>query len=124
MGQRYVQLKSTFTAYRANNSAILHVNQLPPNPAIIVPGPAFIFVVVKGVPSIGLQVMLGSGQLGVQTPLPPGDLPAEDIINPTPTDSQPSQGSQHSSAAGLVSQGSLSWTMTFSFLFASFVFGS
>jgi hypothetical protein len=118
MGQRYVQLKSTFTAYRANNSAILHVNQLPPNPAIIAPGPAFIFVTVKGVPSIGLQVMLGSGQLGQQTLLPPGDLPEEAIVNVTTPQSSPTN--QHSSA---VWQSSLSWTLVFGFLFASFVFG-
>ncbi|KAF8971281.1 hypothetical protein BDZ97DRAFT_1901791 [Flammula alnicola] len=39
---------------------------LPPNPAIM-PRPCFYLVVVKGVPSIGLQVMLGSGNLGQQS---------------------------------------------------------
>jgi len=92
-GQRYVQLASSYTAYKANNTAILQVNQLPPNPAIIAPGPAYIFVVVNGVPSIGLQVMLGSGQLGEQTVLTPGTLPAQDIVSnvtttPTPVPSQ------------------------------------
>jgi len=121
MGQRYVQLASSFTAYQANNSAILHVNQLPPNPAIVAPGPAFIFVVVNGVPSIGLQVMLGSGQIGPQTLLPPGDLPAESIVNSS-VSSQSSQ-TQHS-PAGRVLPSSLSWTIACTFLFASFVFGS
>ena len=116
MGQRYVQLASSFTAYQANNSAILHVNQLPPSPAIIVPGPAFVFVVVNGVPSIGLQVMLGSGQIGQQTLLSPGDLPAESIVNST------SKSSNQQSSAGRVSQNSLCWTIVFSSLIASFVF--
>jgi hypothetical protein len=86
-------LASSYTGYRANNTAILEVNQLPPNPAIIAPGPAYIFVVVNGVPSLGLQVMLGSGQLGQQTVLTPGTLAAENIVanattTPTPVPSQ------------------------------------
>ncbi|KAF7315671.1 hypothetical protein MIND_00082700 [Mycena indigotica] len=76
MGQRYLQLDSTWTAYGENNTAVLHVSQLPPNPAILAPGPALIFVVVNGVPSMGLQVMIGSGRIGNQTTLPIGDLPA------------------------------------------------
>lgn len=50
-----------------NATATLHVSRLPPNPAVIAPGPALIFVVV---PSVGVKaVMLGSGQLGVQQTL-------------------------------------------------------
>ncbi|KAF8070115.1 glyoxal oxidase [Lyophyllum atratum] len=75
MGQRYVQLESTYTGHR-NQTAVLHVSQLPPNPAILAPGPALIFVVVNGVPSVGAQVMIGSGSLGVQPTLPIGDLQA------------------------------------------------
>ncbi|MBW0502782.1 hypothetical protein O181_042497 [Austropuccinia psidii MF-1] len=79
MGQRYVQLSSTYET-NPDGSATLHVAQLPPNPAILAPGPAFLFVVVKGVPSIGAMVMVGNGQLGAQptanqTPLP-GTVPA------------------------------------------------
>jgi Domain of unknown function (DUF1929) len=120
MGQRYVQLASSYTGYQANNSAILHVNQLPPNPAIVVPGPALVFVVVNGVPSIGQQVMLGSGQLGQQTVLPPGALPTEDIVFNTTntTSSQSSQSSQHTtSSANRTSHG---WTIACGFLLASF----
>ncbi|KDR75046.1 hypothetical protein GALMADRAFT_248901 [Galerina marginata CBS 339.88] len=83
MGQRYVELASSYTAYEANQTATLHVAQLPPNPAIIVPGPAYVFVVVNGVPSIGVQVMLGSGQIGTQPVLPPADLPASTIVQET-----------------------------------------
>ena len=39
MGQRYVQLDSTYTG-NSDGSATLHVSQLPPNPAILAPGPA------------------------------------------------------------------------------------
>ncbi|KAF7358228.1 hypothetical protein MVEN_00871500 [Mycena venus] len=53
MGQRFLQLDSTYTAYGANNTATLHVSQVPPNPAILAPGPALLFVVVNGVPSGG-----------------------------------------------------------------------
>jgi len=114
-GQRYVELASSYTGYQANNTAILYVNQLPPNPAIIAPGPALIFVVVNGVPSIGLQVMLGSGQLGQQPVLAPGTLPAQNIVvNVTTPTTQPSQ---KTSSACRRSHGSLGWTITGIFFF-------
>ncbi|GLB37035.1 putative protein with domain of unknown function (DUF1929) [Lyophyllum shimeji] len=78
MGQRFVQLENTYTGY-PNKTATLHVSQLPPNPAILAPGPALIFVVVNGVPSVGAQVMVGSGSLGAQQILPIGDLPASSM---------------------------------------------
>ncbi|BGP45591.1 hypothetical protein JCM10450v2_001410 [Rhodotorula kratochvilovae] len=64
-GQRLVQLNSTYTA-NSDGSAVLHVAQLPPNPAILVPGPALLFVVVNGVPSQGVWVTVGNGKLGAQ----------------------------------------------------------
>lgn len=79
MGQRYVQLEHAYTGYD-NNTATLHVRQLPPNPAILAPGPAFIFVVVNDVPSVGLQVMIGSGKLGKQNALPEGNLPSSVVL--------------------------------------------
>jgi len=75
MGQRFVQLNSTFTA-NSDGSAVLHVSQMPPNPAILVPGPALIFVVVNGVPSTGQWVMIGNGQMGDQPILATAELPA------------------------------------------------
>lgn len=75
MGQRHVQLSNSYT-YHSNGSATLHVAQLPPNPNIIAPGPALIFVVVNGVPSIGEWVMLGSGKLGTQKVSKAATLPA------------------------------------------------
>ncbi|KXN90309.1 Galactose oxidase [Leucoagaricus sp. SymC.cos] len=74
MGQRYVELESTYGA-SPNKSGFLRVSQMPPNPAIMAPGPAFLFVIVDGVPSIGIQVMVGSGQLGNQKILPVEPLP-------------------------------------------------
>jgi Domain of unknown function (DUF1929). len=90
MGQRYVQLESSYTGFD-NNTAVLHVRPLPPNPSILVPGPAFLFVVVKGVPSIGVPVMVGSGQLGKQDALPTGDLPSSSIVRSSeaPADAPP-----------------------------------
>ncbi|KAF9450694.1 copper radical oxidase [Macrolepiota fuliginosa MF-IS2] len=74
MGQRYVELESSYGGY-PDKTVFLHVSQMPPNPAIMAPGPAFLFVVVNGVPSIGVQVMIGSGQIGEQTILPVESLP-------------------------------------------------
>lgn len=82
MGQRYVELDSSYTGFQ-NNTGILHVAQLPPNPAILVPGPALLFVVVNGVPSVGVQIMVGSGQIGTQQILQAANLPASNIVQQT-----------------------------------------
>ncbi|KAI0266780.1 glyoxal oxidase N-terminus-domain-containing protein [Gloeopeniophorella convolvens] len=75
MGQRLVELETSYTT-NANGSAILHCSGLPPNPAIFPPGPAFLFVIVNDVPSFGVQIMVGSGQIGQQQVQPPAPLPA------------------------------------------------
>jgi len=80
MGQRYVQLDSTYTGY-SNNTGVLHVSQLPPNPNVLAPGPAYVFVVVNGVPSVGMEVMIGSGEIGKQKTQPVGDLPESVLIS-------------------------------------------
>jgi len=80
MGQRFVQLNSTYTGYSFNNTAVLHVSQLPPNAAILAPGPALLFVVVNGTPSVGVPVMIGSGQLGTQSIQAVAGLPGSTII--------------------------------------------
>lgn len=105
MGQRYVQLENTYMGF-SNNTAVLHVSQVPPNPAILVPGPAFIFVVVNGVPSVGRQVMIGSGVLGMQNILAIGDLPASQI---TPSSGGPASSQAHQSNTG--SRISQHWTL-------------
>ena len=76
-----VVLESTYTGYE-NNTGILHVSQVPPNPAVLAPGPAMLFVVVKGIPFVGVQVMIGSGQIGNQPVLPIGSVPPSILIRP------------------------------------------
>ena len=65
MGQRHIELDTSFTS-NPDGSATLHVAQLPPNPAILVPGPALFFIVVDGVPSNSSWIMVGNGQMGDQ----------------------------------------------------------
>ncbi|POY76183.1 hypothetical protein BMF94_0906 [Rhodotorula taiwanensis] len=74
-GQRFVELNMTYTV-NSDNSAVLHVSQLPPNPAVLAPGPVLMFVVVNGVPSEGQWVTAGNGQLGDQPILATQALPA------------------------------------------------
>ena len=79
MGQRHLTLHSTYTGF-TNNTAVLHVSQLPPNPAIFAPGPALLFVIVRGIPSIGIQVMVGSGKIEEQKKFDVGVIPASAIM--------------------------------------------
>ncbi|KAH8923414.1 copper radical oxidase [Atractiella rhizophila] len=73
MGQRYVQLNNTYT--KTDSGATLSVSPLPPNPAILVPGPCLAFVVVNGVPSQGKMIMIGNGQIGKQPTAEVAPLP-------------------------------------------------
>jgi len=75
MGQRYMQLNNTYTVTK-DGSIILHVAQAPPNANIFQPGPAFLFVVVKGIPSNGSFVIVGNGEMGPQPLGPVSSLPA------------------------------------------------
>ncbi|KAI9629768.1 hypothetical protein KEM48_012594 [Puccinia striiformis f. sp. tritici PST-130] len=74
MGQRYLQLNSTYSVNQ-DGSGVLHVSQMPPCVACFPPGPAMMFVVVDGVPSNGVMVMVGTGQLGTQPTAAAADLP-------------------------------------------------
>ncbi|KAJ6584865.1 glyoxal oxidase N-terminus-domain-containing protein [Mycena capillaripes] len=65
MGQRYLQLNNTYTV-NSDSSITLHVSQAPPNANLFQPGPAFVFVVVNGVPSNGTAVIVGSGNVEAQ----------------------------------------------------------
>ncbi|KAJ1310491.1 hypothetical protein OPQ81_007224 [Rhizoctonia solani] len=78
MGQRYVELETSYTG-NEDGSGVLHVSQVPPNPAILAPGPVMIFVTVNGVPSVGQHIMVGSGQLGKQTVSAVQPLPSSSI---------------------------------------------
>ncbi|KAG9074419.1 hypothetical protein FS749_014022, partial [Ceratobasidium sp. UAMH 11750] len=98
MGQRYVELDSTYTG-NPDGTGVLSVSQLPPNPSIIAPGPALVFVTVNGVPSVGQQIMLGSGQIGKQPVAAAQSLPASSITLP-PTSSNDPSGQNGSSGGG------------------------
>lgn len=73
---------------------MLHVSQMPPCVACFPPGPAMMFVVVDGVPSIGVMVMIGNGQLGLQPTAPAADLPG--TITDWTTDAGMPSPSKHS----------------------------
>ncbi|THG98414.1 hypothetical protein EW026_g3759 [Hermanssonia centrifuga] len=79
MGQRMLVLESSYTG-NPDNSAMLHVSQLPPSAAIFPPGPALVFVVVNGVPSVGVQVMVGSGKIETQAVKEAASLPQSKIL--------------------------------------------
>ncbi|KAK4701875.1 hypothetical protein P7C70_g4353, partial [Phenoliferia sp. Uapishka_3] len=132
MGMKYIQLNHTFTG-NSNGSAVLHVSQLPPNPALYVPGPALLyvsiqvqgaldeytwsdpltililrsFVTVNGVPSIATFVMVGSGTVEVQPILAATVLPASSSnLNQNSVSSTSGKGSSASTTAlGSVSTG-------------------
>ncbi|GAA5975977.1 hypothetical protein JCM21900_005509 [Sporobolomyces salmonicolor] len=95
MGQRYVQLENSYTGH-PNGSATLHVSQLPPNPALLVPGPAMLFVVVDGIPSVAEFVMVGNGVVGAQPISSPSVLA---------TSSDARKGTSTSSSASSASSG-------------------
>jgi hypothetical protein len=92
MGQRMVQLDASYTG-NSDGSVVMHVSQIPPNPAILVPGPAFIFVVVNGVPSVGAQVMIGSGQIETQKTFPITSLPSSSMPQQAASGQKGSSGS-------------------------------
>ncbi|KAJ3574744.1 hypothetical protein NP233_g1539 [Leucocoprinus birnbaumii] len=103
MGQRYVELESTYGATPDKNG-FLRVAQMPPNPAIMAPGPALLFVVVNGIPSVGVQVMIGSGKLGRQQVLAVEPLP-EPAMPKWAQDFRASKNAAMSTTRGLV------WTL-------------
>ncbi|KAF7984140.1 hypothetical protein HWV62_16786 [Athelia sp. TMB] len=75
MGQRMLQLNNTYTV-NSNGSITLHVAQVPPNPALLTPGPCLFWVVVAGIPSNGTLVQVGNGQIGTQPTSAASVLPA------------------------------------------------
>ncbi|GHJ88515.1 hypothetical protein NliqN6_4917 [Naganishia liquefaciens] len=78
MGQRHIELETAFTV-NTDGSAILHVSQLPPNAAILAPGPAAFFIVVDGVPSQGVMVTIGDGIIGQHKTIPNAELPSNSM---------------------------------------------
>jgi len=119
MGQRLVVLDSSYTGHSGNNTATLHVSQLPPNPAILVPGPALLFVVVNGTPSVGISVMIGSGQLGTQQTLTVAPLPGKSILQGD-SGSDGSGNSAHSGSRHNCGGGLYVWLVVFALLLTFF----
>lgn len=77
MGQRSLQLAHTYTV-NDDGSVEYMVNPMPLNQNIFVPGPALLFVTIDGVPSKGIQVMIGSKASGATIPqtFPTGAAPS------------------------------------------------
>lgn len=74
MGQRYLQLNNTYTV-QSDGTIIVHCAQAPPNPGLLQPGPALLFVNIYGIPSNGTMVIVGNGQMGQQPTSSPSVLP-------------------------------------------------
>lgn len=98
MGQRFMQLNNTYTVYN-NGTIILHVAQLPPNPNLFQPGPALLYVVINGVPSIGTFVIIGSGNVGPQPISSASLLPASVKSTGNATSPNATSQSDHASSS-------------------------
>ncbi|KLO09513.1 glyoxal oxidase [Schizopora paradoxa] len=102
MGQRALQLNNTYTV-NSDGSYVLHVSQAPNNPNILTPGPVFVFVVVKGIPSNGTLAIVGNGQIGTQPTADMAALPDPvrlDNVSGSGTGSSGGSGSSSSSSSG------------------------
>jgi len=78
---------------------------MPPNANLFQPGPAFVYVVINGIPSNGTMVIIGNGQIGKQSTDAVVDLPAStNSSNPTGTSAQGGGNGNTGSASGLLGQ--------------------
>ncbi|KAG9014848.1 hypothetical protein FRB94_009006 [Tulasnella sp. JGI-2019a] len=119
-GQRHVQLQNTYTL-NADGSAVLHCSQLPPNPSILAPGPAWLFIVVNGVPSTGVEVMIGNGIIGTQPTAANAALPAKSVPSgvsiPTNASEHIQNGGSNATSAGFLAmapaEGNVKWAGLF-----------
>ncbi|KZP16526.1 copper radical oxidase [Athelia psychrophila] len=100
MDVRYVEPDSSYTG-NADGSGTLHVAQLPPDAAILASGPALLFVVVDGVPSVAQMIMVGNGKIGKQPTLSAATLPSNATTAGAPTASSSSSGGGGSSSAAV-----------------------
>ena len=111
MGQRHMQLNSTYTV-NSDDTITLHVSQPPPNPNLFQPGPALMFVNILGVPSTGSYLLVGNGQIGTQpiqtvaqlpenTQIPSATSPATEPVA-TPTTSAQSTDAHGANVIGII----------------------
>jgi len=98
MGQRMVQLNNTYTVSKDGNATV-HVSQAPPNPNILTPGTAWMYVLVDGVPSIATPVMVGSGKIEKQNVLPVQELPMSIIEKETATHAAEGSGNNNATSS-------------------------
>jgi hypothetical protein len=109
MGQRVLQLRTSYTVSEDGQSAVLHVAQMPPNANIFAPGPAMLFITVNGVPSLGQWINVGSGVIETQPLLADAQLPNSYIpaalVNSTTTGGGGSSAASHTT--GNVGAGAL-----------------
>jgi Domain of unknown function (DUF1929) len=102
MGQRYLQLNNTYTV-QSDGTIILHCAQAPPNPNILQPGPALLFVTINGIPSNGTMVIVGNGQIGQQPTAAASTLPPSVRNSASGSASGSSSGSGNSTSSGSTS---------------------
>jgi alkaline phosphatase len=98
-GQRYLELETTYIKDEDKNDITLNVAQMPPNANIFQPGPAYIFLVVDGIPSQGEIIMIGSGNIEEQSLLAKTVLPQSQVIVGDKTSEVPSNSSSTDTAA-------------------------
>jgi hypothetical protein len=105
MGQRILQLNNTYTV-ESNGTIILHTSQLPPNPNLLQPGPAMLFVTIQGIPSNATFVTIGNGQIGTQPTSAVSVLPAsvrvDSASGSAPKSSSSNGNSSNSSHMGVI----------------------
>jgi hypothetical protein len=87
MGQKALRLNTTYSV-SDSGTVTIHCSQVPPNANLFQPGPAFLYVVIDGIPSNGSMVIVGNGKIGkqdVDTTL--FELPASSYSTKFPTES-------------------------------------
>jgi Domain of unknown function (DUF1929) len=109
MGQRFMQLNNTFTVQN-DGSIILHCAQAYPNPNLLQPGPALLFVTINDIPSNGTMVTVGNGQIGQQPTSPPSTLPASVLVDSASGSANGTNPNSGSGNANSTSSGSTSHT--------------
>jgi len=103
MGQRSMQLNTTYTIY-PNGTYVVHTAQLPPNANLFQPGPAYLYVTISGIPSTGTYVIVGNGQFGKQPTYPKSVLPASgDAVSATSSSASSSSTSKTNNKNGATS---------------------
>ena len=131
-GQRYLELETTYIKDEDKDDITLNVAQMPPNANLFQPGPAYIFLVVDGIPSQGEIVMIGSGNIEEQSLLAKTVLPQSQVIvgdktsevssNTTSTDTAAS-GSTVNAAAKNSGSSTLALPSVFQTILLSLTFG-